>query len=690
MKIVIVDDNALIIQLLTRVCEEAGHSVRATDNGYDALDLFTADCPDAAFIDLIMPGLGGDILCRTLRRIPDFNDCRLILMSGAAAEAGIDLEHIGADHLLAKGATRTMIDNVRQMLEGLTRERGGDAADTTALGLEEVVQRRITKELLERGRHLKEVLNAVFNGVVEVSGGSIVYANTAAGYLLGRSPEELLNTELLSYFSADAHAALAPDSAADDGSGAPLPVVSLGRRRVRVKRVPAASTAGTGDLYLMVDVTDAQRLADDLVAAHRRLDIRVQERQRQLAKAHAQLTDEADRRLASLRQREAQESRFDQFMGVSPAAAFIKDADGRYLYVNDAFCRIFNVARDRAVGRRDRDVVGALSADQMEKNDRSVIRRKSALSTVEVVDRGDDRRYYVTTRFPMFTETDVLLGGVAMDITEEKRHVEERYDMQGQIHQLRKMEAIGVLAGEMAHELNNLLSGLVSYPDFLLTSGDALPPGFREKIDRIRLAGRRAAAMVTDVLQLAGGDMQKRVPLDLNRVVAECLAPGGDRPAVPGHIRLESRRHPAPVMVRGTEGLLCKVVRRLLDYGVAHIGKADGTIRFAVESVSLEAAFSSDYQTVPAGVYGAIVFSESGPSLSPADRAQFFEPFFIKERLGRIDSGLWMSVIWGIVKAHKGYIDMGTDAGGGNRMRILLPQLAGEAPSAAVPGSDNG
>ncbi|MFH1984182.1 MAG: response regulator [Pseudomonadota bacterium] len=676
MKVFIVDGNALIIQLLTRLCEDAGHSVSSAEDGYDALQIITTTVPDVAFIDLIMPRVGGDTLCRIIRRIPACNSCRLVLMSGAASEVDIDLAHVGADFFLAKGATRTMIENVRKVLADLTAADASSAESPMTVGMEDVLKRRITTELLARREHLQEVLNTVFNGVVEIDDGKIMYANTAAAYLMGRPLESLTNTLFTEHFAPEVQSRL-NDFLSTTGNGDSLSeALPLRNRMVRVKRARPPEGGAAGDIIIIVDVTDAHRLAAERENARLRLEDRVQQRRWQLESIKERLLREAEARKQSLARLEAEENRFEQFMRFLPAAAFIKDEKGRYLFVNDAFCRTFNVDRAGCLEYRDRDFLEVATAEQMEKNDQSVRLRKSSLSTVETVGQGDARTYYVTTRFPIFRNTEPpLVGGVVMDISEQKRLAEERFEMQQHIHRLRKMEAIGVLAGEMAHELNNLLSGLVSYPDYLLTVGGPLSPDFREKIERTKLAGERAAAVVTDVLHLAGGDMQKRILLDLNQVLDRCVGQEDIVHLLPADIRFETRPSGEPVWVRGTEGLLCKIMRRLLDYGVANIGSAGGAVSLGVEAVCLSSEIR-DFQTIPAGDYGVISFTETGPPLSAEEREQLFEPFFLKERLGRIDSGLWMSVVWGIVKAHEGYVALGTEPGGGSRFRIFLPRIS--------------
>ncbi|MBW2174991.1 MAG: response regulator [Deltaproteobacteria bacterium] len=109
-KILVVDDHPTMLTFMADILEKEGHEVVTAEDGFSALNIISSFIPDIIFVDLVMPKISGDKLCQIFRKMPDLNDCQLVVVSGAIAEQEFDYTVIGADASIAKGPFEVMTD----------------------------------------------------------------------------------------------------------------------------------------------------------------------------------------------------------------------------------------------------------------------------------------------------------------------------------------------------------------------------------------------------------------------------------------------------------------------------------------------------------------------------------------------------------------------------------------------------
>lgn len=264
-KILVVDDNRQMLDLMVDLLESDGHQVVTAEDGFSALDLLTSFTPDIIFVDLIMPKIGGDKLCKIVRKMHHLQDCYLVLVSAAAAELDFDYTEIGADACIAKGPSGSLMEHVIEAVkkaDALPRPGAPEAI----MGLDEVFPRQMTKELLSRNRHLETIIESMSEGILEIFSERIVYANSAAVYLFGLSLEKLLASYFTDLFDTSLHQqmALMVDSETDRPFeiGLHNPVV-LNNKQVTIKYLPVKGEALT-NIILITDVTERRRLQAEL------------------------------------------------------------------------------------------------------------------------------------------------------------------------------------------------------------------------------------------------------------------------------------------------------------------------------------------------------------------------------------------------------------------------------------------
>ncbi len=268
--------------------------------------------------------------------------------------------------------------------------------------------------------------------------------------------------------------------------------------------------------------------------------------------------------------------------------------------------------------------------------------------------------------------TPVGILGVTRDITERKKALKERERLLESLERSKKMEALGTLAGGVAHDLNNVLSGIVSYPDLLLMDMPKESP-LRKPIETIRESGKRAAAIVQDLLTLARRGVSAPKVLNLNELITEYLAsPEFDR-LISFHplVEVKAELDPALLGILGSPIHLSKTVMNLVS-NAAEAMDQGGSINIKTENTYLERPIRG-YSEVTEGPYVRIEVSDSGTGISSEDLQRIFEPFYTKKKMGRSGTGLGMAVVWGSVQDHKGYIDIQSTEGKGTSVHLYLP-----------------
>jgi PAS domain S-box-containing protein len=199
-KILVVDNHPVMLKLMTGLLEKEGHQVLTAEDGLSTLDILKTFTPDVIFMDLIMPGISGEKLCKMIRRRPDLKDLYLVVLSAIAAETEINFSDLGADAYIAKGPFSKMAEDIVSVIHQ-SDQKNHLSQPTEVIGLKNVNPRQITKELLSIKEYFEVTLNSMSEGIFEITPeGRIVYANPTAVLLTGRTEEELISSNLIELF----------------------------------------------------------------------------------------------------------------------------------------------------------------------------------------------------------------------------------------------------------------------------------------------------------------------------------------------------------------------------------------------------------------------------------------------------------------------------------------------------------
>jgi len=195
--ILVVDNHPVVLNMIANLLKKQGYKVLKAEDGLAALDILKWWVPHVVFVDLVMPNIGGEKLCRIIRKTPHLKEVHIVIVSAVAAEEAKDAATFGADACIAKGPFNSMAEHILGVLEKFEHVATDQLAGTI-LGLDTVNTREITRELLLVKEHYEIILDRMEEGILEITGGfRVVYTNPAALSIIDK-PEE---TVLASNFS---------------------------------------------------------------------------------------------------------------------------------------------------------------------------------------------------------------------------------------------------------------------------------------------------------------------------------------------------------------------------------------------------------------------------------------------------------------------------------------------------------
>jgi len=272
-------------------------------------------------------------------------------------------------------------------------------------------------------------------------------------------------------------------------------------------------------------------------------------------------------------------------------------------------------------------------------------------------------RWIIDRSFPIGNDNGqvVRITGIAKDITERKAAEKALRVSQEKTARSRKMESLGLLAGGVAHDLNNILSGIVSYPELILLDLPENSP-LKKPIETIHEAGQRAAAIVQDLLTIARGVAITRETLNLNHLVNEYLNSPEYENLLQYHttVTVDTDLDCELFNISGSRVHLKKVMMNLVSNAVEAI-QGHGSVRVSTRNRYVDKPLQG-YDHIKIGEYVVLSVSDDGSGIAADDLSRIFEPFYTRKVMGRSGTGLGLAVVWNVLQDHEGYINVTSDA----------------------------
>jgi len=272
-----------------------------------------------------------------------------------------------------------------------------------------------------------------------------------------------------------------------------------------------------------------------------------------------------------------------------------------------------------------------------------------------------------------------VISRLKHEIRERKKAQKEQLKLESQLHQAQKMEAIGLMAGGVAHDLNNILAGVVGYPDLLLLN---LPEesDLRKPLENIKASGKRAAEVVTDLLTIARSSANPNSVTNLNRVLFQYLdslefkSLKAKHPEVTFQMDLDENLD----NIYGSVSHIRKCLMNLIINGSEAIS-SKGSLQISTENLEIQHDKLNGTQVVKKGKYAVIRVTDNGKGIADKHLEHIFEPFYSRKKLGASGTGLGLTVVWNTVQEHNGTIHVTSDEDG-TSFKLLFPTTRKNLP----------
>jgi two-component system, cell cycle sensor histidine kinase and response regulator CckA len=331
---------------------------------------------------------------------------------------------------------------------------------------------------------------------------------------------------------------------------------------------------------------------------------------------------------------------------------FSTDKEGNITYVSPAAERIFGFKPHEMTGNHFMRYLAKSEVPRISQLFAEAIQgMELGTNSMEVLKKDGDNVYIELTA-SIISREDKVVGtqGIIRDVTEPRR-------LQDKLHRAQKMEAMGLMAGGVAHDLNNILSGIVSYPELLLLDLPEDSP-LRKPIKTIQESGMRAADVVEDLLTIARGIASGKEVLNLNTLITEYLGSAEHQKLEKIHLlsTFKAELDPELLNITGSPSHVKKIMMNMVTNASEAIdGK--GTVTVSTVNRYLDEPLKG-YEDVRTGEYVMLTVLDDGSGIAPTDLERIFEPFYTKKVMGRSGTGLGLAVVWNSMQDHDGYINV--------------------------------
>ena len=624
-KILVVDNDLIMLKLMTRLLEKEGHQVIVAEDGLKALDTMKTYTPDIIFVDLVMPIIDGRMLCKIISGIKKLKDTKVIILSAIAAEERIDLSELGVCACIAKGPFQSTGQHILDLINQIDLVPAQDLPKET-IGINDVHPRGITEELLTANRHFEMILEKMSEGVVGInSEGRIIYANPSFFSLLDLSGHELYGSYFIDLLSGIDRIRVSKLMKKKEGKSHTISEDSplcLKEHLVTLDFLPFKEQGFSR--IIVNDITERKRAEKELLREKENFRVLVEE---------------------------------------SPLGISLIDKNGRYKYINPRFIEMFGYTLvDIPTGvewfaraypdqlYRDQVISGWIN--DLKKAGPAEPRHRTF--TVRCKDGSD--------KLILFRPTKLENGDqfvIYEDVTEQNR-------LEAQLQQAQKMEAIGTLAGGIAHDFNNLMMAILGNASLMLLTTDSTHPNYN-RLKTIENQTKSGTKLTEQLLGYARKGKYYVKAININRLLKDALDTFS---RTRKEIRLHFELAEDLFSIEADEGQIEQVLLNLY-VNAADAMSRGGDLFLKTKNITHREIPNKLFKPLP-GKYVLMQFVDTGVGINKETQKRIFEPFFTTKEMGR-GTGLGLASVYGIIKGHGGYIDVESEDHQGTTFNIYLP-----------------
>ncbi|SPP64446.1 PAS domain-containing hybrid sensor histidine kinase/response regulator [Nitrospira lenta] len=294
-----------------------------------------------------------------------------------------------------------------------------------------------------------------------------------------------------------------------------------------------------------------------------------------------------------------------------------------------------------------------------------------------------DARWFAMTVMPLHGPWDGLVV-THEDISARKQAEQEREHLITQTQHLQKMQAIGTLAGGIAHEFNNSLTAVLGFSELALKA-ISKDHKVRRHLDQIIAAGRKSRDLVHQLLTFSQQGRHLKRPLSLHILIKESLKLL--RPLVPSWVHLNERIHVPTPPVSADSSQMHQMLLNLVENALRAMQKTGGTLTVALEEIQVAQLRVGPQARLEPGTYARLMVQDTGEGMLPEIQERIFDPFFTTKDLGT-GCGMGLAVVHGIITAHGGTIFVDSAPGTGTTVEVYLPIIPAQNAPAVSPGTE--
>lgn len=375
---------------------------------------------------------------------------------------------------------------------------------------------------------------------------------------------------------------------------------------------------------------------------------------------------------SEMRLRESEE-RFRDLIGLSPIGLALCDMNGTLESVNSAYAEIIGYSEKDALDLTYWDVTPEKFADQ-EKQQLEQLMRTGRYGPYEKEYRHKKGHLVPVRLNGILIKRDGVdyIWSSVEDISAIKEATKEKSMLADRLRQTQKMEAIGTLAGGVAHDFNNILAAVQGYTELTLLDGSC-DSKTKSNLEQILKAAKRAKDLVTQILTFSSkqGD-GNHVPVRLHDVLHEAVNLLLHTMPATVTLQLDIKNNTGVVLADPTQ--IHQIIFNLCTNAYHSLPESTGVIKIGLNTVELTASVTSQSSNSSPGNYHSIVVTDNGSGISPEIVDRIFEPFYTTKTLSQ-GTGMGLAVVHGIVQSHGGAIRVDSALGGGSSFEVLLPVL---------------
>lgn len=428
------------------------------------------------------------------------------------------------------------------------------------------------------------------------------------------------------------------------------------------------------------EIKERKAAEERLLKRNQEIESIIYERTMELQRANEKLTNEINERIEAEEALKNSEEKYRELANFLPQIIFETDDHGILTFINRNAFNIMDY--DEADFKKGINVLNLLIPDNRERavnNIQNVLngKRSQGNEYTALAKNGKTFPISIHANPIMRNNKPVGMRGIIIDLTEKKQAEAEQQEIMVRLQRAEKMETLGLMAGGVAHDLNNILSGIVSYPELMLMQ---VPDdsSLKKPLMTMQSAGKMAAAIVQDLLTLTRRGVVNEKVVNLNDIINEYLkSPENDKiKSFHPNVKFEIDLEKGLLNILGSPVHLSKTVMNLIS-NAAEALPSGGTVRLSTRNQYLDRPVKG-YDDIEIGDYVVLSVSDNGIGISQNDLNRIFEPFFTKKVMGRSGTGLGMSVVWGTVKDHRGYINVESGEGKGSVFSLYFPMTRKE------------